>query len=86
MPQFDYEIGEAKERDPNQTSEFSPLPRAEYKCIVIDTKVKDTKAEIITDPATTIPNSRNNLPVNPCKKMMGRNTTASVMEVEMTAK
>ena len=44
MPQFDYEIGEAKERDPNQTSEFSPLPRAEYECIVIDTKIKATKA------------------------------------------
>ena len=44
MPQFDYEIGEAKERDPNQTSRFEPLPRGDYECIVIDTKIKDTKA------------------------------------------
>ena len=44
MPQFDYEIGEAKERDPNQTSRFEPLPRGDYECIVIDTKIKETKA------------------------------------------
>ena len=44
MPQFDYEIGEAKERDRNAPSKFEPLPRGDYECIVIDTKIKDTKA------------------------------------------
>jgi len=44
MPQFDYEIGEVKERDSNQTSRFEPLPRGDYECIVIDTTIKDTKA------------------------------------------
>jgi hypothetical protein len=44
MPQFDYEIGEAKERDPNAPSRFQPLPRNDYECIVIDTKIKETKA------------------------------------------
>ena len=48
--------------------------------------VSETKADIRTAAATTTPNSRKRLPVNPCKKITGRNTTASVMEVEMTAK
>lgn len=43
MPQFEYEIGEAKERDPNAPSRFLPLARGDYECIVIDTKIKDTK-------------------------------------------
>ena len=34
----------------------------------------------------TTPNSRNSRPTNPCKKMTGINTAASVMEVETTTK
>ena len=49
-------------------------------------KVSETKAEIITEPATTIPNSRNNLPVIPCKKITGKKTAANVTVVEITAK
>ena len=48
--------------------------------------VNETKAEIKTAPATTIPNSRNNLPTNPCKKITGKKTMASVIDVEITAK
>ncbi len=48
--------------------------------------VSDTNAEIKTAHATTIPNSRNKLPTKPCKKITGRNTTASVIEVDNTAK
>ena len=48
--------------------------------------VKETNAEIKTAAATTIPNSLNKLPTNPCKKITGRNTTAKVIEVEITAK
>src|SRR4051812_21789575 len=48
--------------------------------------VKDTTADTNTAPATTTPNSRNNLPTNPWRKITGRNTTASVMDVEITAK
>jgi len=48
--------------------------------------VSDTKAEIRTAPATTIPNSLNNLPTKPCRNMMGRKTTASVIDVAITAK
>ena len=44
MPQFDYQIGEVKERDPNEPNRFEPLPRGDYECIVIDTNIKDTKA------------------------------------------
>ena len=39
-----------------------------------------------TAEATTTPNSLNKLPVKPCKNMTGKNTTASVIEVEITAK
>ena len=49
-------------------------------------KLRDTKAEINTAAPMTIPNSRNNLPTNPSKKIIGRNTAASVMEIEITAK
>src|SRR6476659_7907853 len=48
--------------------------------------VKDTKAEINTAAASVTPNSRNNLPTKPSKNITGKNTTASVMEVEITAK
>ena len=48
--------------------------------------VRETKAEINTAPATTIPNSRNNLPTKPSKKITGKKTTANVKEVEITAK
>ena len=47
---------------------------------------RETNADINTAPATTIPNSLNSLPTNPCKKMIGKNTTAKVKEVETTAK
>ena len=49
-------------------------------------RVSEIKAEISTDPATTTPNSRKSLPVMPCRKMMGRNTAARVIVVEMMAK
>src|SRR3954471_22838080 len=48
--------------------------------------VKDTNADINTAEASVTPNSRNSLPTNPSKKITGRNTTANVMEVEITAK
>src|SRR4051794_34736892 len=48
--------------------------------------VNDTNADISTAAASVTPNSRNNLPTNPSRKITGRNTTASVMEVEITAK
>ena len=48
--------------------------------------VKETNAETNTAPATTTPNSLNRDPTKPCKKITGINTTASVIEVEMTAK
>src|SRR5690606_15567556 len=48
--------------------------------------VKDTKADISTADARTTPNSLNNLPTNPSKKMTGRNTAAKVTEMEITAK
>ena len=56
-----------------------------FTCIT-GVNVSDTKAEINTAPATTIPNSLNKRPTNPCKKIIGRNTMASVMEVAITAK
>ena len=54
--------------------------------LIIGVRVRETNAEISTDPAITMPNSRNNLPVNPCKKMMGKKTAASVIVVDSTAK
>ena len=47
---------------------------------------RETKAEINTAPATTIPNSLKSLPTKPSRKIIGRKTIASVSEVEMTAK
>ena len=49
-------------------------------------KVNATKADINTEPATTMANSLNNFPVIPPKKRMGRKTAASVTVVEITAK
>ncbi len=34
----------------------------------------------------TTPNSRNNRPTNPSKKITGKNTAANVIEIEITAK
>ena len=48
--------------------------------------VRDTNAETKTAPATTTPNSLNNEPTKPCKKITGKNTTAKVIEVDTTAK
>ena len=48
--------------------------------------VKDTNADINTAAASVTPNSRNNLPTNPSKKITGKNTIASVIEVDITAK
>ena len=48
--------------------------------------VKETNAETKTAPATTTPNSLNNEPMKPCKNITGINTTANVIEVEITAK
>ena len=48
--------------------------------------VRETKADINTAPATTIPNSRNRRPTKPSKNIMGRNMTAIVIEVAITAK
>ena len=48
--------------------------------------VSDTKAEINTAAASVTPNSRNNLPTKPSKNITGKKTTASVSEVEITAK
>ena len=46
----------------------------------------DTKAEISTAAPMTTPNSRNNRPTNPSKKIIGKNTAAKVIEIEITAK
>ena len=48
--------------------------------------VSETNDDINTATATTIPNSRNKLPTNPCIKKMGKNTIANVNDVEITAK
>ena len=48
--------------------------------------VNETNADINTAAATVIPNSLNKLPTKPCKKITGKNTTASVIEVDITAK
>ena len=47
--------------------------------------VSDTKAEISTEPATTMPNSRNSRPVMPVRNTTGRNTAASTTVVLTTA-
>ena len=48
--------------------------------------VSDTNADTNTAAANDTPNSLNNLPTNPSKKITGRNTIANVMEVDITAK
>src|SRR6478752_2764359 len=48
--------------------------------------VNETNAEMSTAAPITTPNSRNNLPTKPSRKITGKKTTASVMEVEITAK
>ena len=52
----------------------------------IGVNVNDTKAEINTAAPMTTPNSRNNLPTNPSKKIIGKKTAANVTEIEITAK
>ena len=53
--------------------------------IDISNNLGDSKS-LITDPATTTPNSLNKRPVRPLRKMMGRNTAAKVMVVLTMAK
>src|SRR4051794_25915598 len=48
--------------------------------------VSDTNADINTALASTTPNSLNNLPTNPSRNITGKNTIASVVEVDITAK
>src|SRR5882757_4044654 len=48
--------------------------------------VSDTNAEINTAAASVTPNSLNSLPINPSKNITGKKTTASVIEVDTTAK
>jgi hypothetical protein len=48
--------------------------------------VSATKAEIATDPPTTMPNSLNSRPVSPCRNTMGMNTAINATVVEMMAK
>src|SRR5690554_1324803 len=52
---------------------------------IIGVKVKDTKDEIITEPATTTPNSLNNRPVKPSRKITGINTAVNVIVVARIA-
>ena len=53
---------------------------------IIGVSVRDTNAEIMTDPATVTANSLKSRPVIPLRNMMGRNTAARVMVVEIMAK
>src|SRR5690554_90468 len=53
---------------------------------IIGVKVKDTNEEIMTEPATTTPNSLNNRPVNPSRKITGINTAVNVIVVARIAK
>ena len=52
----------------------------------IGVKVNAAKEEMITEPDTTILNSRNRRPVVPSINTIGKNTATSVMVVEITAK
>jgi len=45
-----------------------------------------TNDEISTEPAITMPNSRNSLPVSPWRKITGRKTNTSTTVVEIMAK
>ena len=47
---------------------------------------KATKADIVTAPAITTLNSRNNRPVVPCKNTIGTNTATKATVVAITAK
>ena len=53
---------------------------------IMGVRERETMAEIMIDPATTIPNSLKSLPVRPCKKTIGKNTTTKVTEVATMAK
>ena len=53
---------------------------------IIGVRVSDTKADMMTEPATVTANSRNKRPVKPPRKIMGRNTAARVIVVEIIAK
>ena len=52
----------------------------------IGVSVRATNAEIITEPAITIPNSLKSLPVIPERKITGRKTEASATVVDIIAK
>ena len=52
----------------------------------IGVKVNAANEDIITEPEITILNSRNNRPVIPSIKTIGKNTATSVIVVEITAK
>ena len=56
------------------------------RALIMGVSVSETTALMITDPATTTPNSRKSRPVKPLRKMMGRNTAANVTVVLMMAK
>jgi hypothetical protein len=49
-------------------------------------RVRATNPEMMTDPATAIPNSLNSRPVDPLRKASGVNTATREMVVAMTAK
>jgi len=53
---------------------------------IIGDSVSATNADTSTQPASVMPNSRNSLPVRPDRKISGRNTAASAMVVDITAK
>ena len=53
---------------------------------IIGVKVSATNEEIMTAPVITILNSRNNRPVVPCKKTIGKNTATKAIVVAITAK
>ena len=52
----------------------------------IGVRVSATKPEMITDPATAMPNSLNSRPVEPLRKASGVKTATSEMVVASTAK
>ena len=52
----------------------------------IGVNVSAAKEEIMTEPDTTMLNSRNRRPVIPSINTMGKNTATSVIVVEITAK
>ena len=52
----------------------------------IGVKVKAAKEDMITEPLTTMLNSRNRRPVVPSINTIGKNTATKVIVVEITAK